>query len=161
MTPDTIIIHCSATRESQAVTVEQIDEMHRLRGFFRPLQAEKLKHIGYHYYIRRDGIVYPGRLETEQGAHCAGYNSRSIGVCYEGGLDAAGRPKDTRTEAQKIAIRNLVAILCRKWTVTEILGHRDTSPDKNANGTVEPSEWTKACPCFDAKTEYKSYLNKI
>ena len=64
MTPDTIIIHCSATRETQDVTVEEIDAMHRQRGFTRSIQAEKLKHIGYHYYVRRDGTISPGALLT-------------------------------------------------------------------------------------------------
>jgi N-acetyl-anhydromuramyl-L-alanine amidase AmpD len=161
MTPDTIIVHCSATPETQNVTVEQIDEMHRLRGFRRPVQAEKLKCIGYHYYIRRDGTVCPGRLETEVGAHCAGRNSRSVGICYEGGLDRKGQVKDTRTTAQKTALRTLIGILCRKYDIREILGHRDTSPDANKDGIIEPDEWVKGCPSFDAKTEYQSYLKHV
>jgi N-acetylmuramoyl-L-alanine amidase len=35
-----------------------------------------------------------------------------------------------------------------------ILGHRDTSPDLNGNGIVEPCEWLKECPSFDAAKEY-------
>ena len=161
MTPDTIIIHCSATRETQDVTVEQIDRMHRDRGFRRPVQAERLGHIGYHYYVRRDGTIAPGRLETEVGAHCAGYNARSIGICYEGGLDRLGNAKDTRTTEQREALRSLIRIICRKHSIGQILGHRDTSPDTNRNGTVDPNERVKDCPCFDAKKEYKSYLNQI
>lgn len=158
MTPDTIIIHCSATRETQDVTVEEIDAMHRQRGFTRSIQAEKLKHIGYHYYVRRDGTISPGRLETEMGAHCTGYNAHSVGICYEGGLDRNGKAKDTRSAAQKQAIRTLLNLLCKKWAIREILGHRDASPDKNKNGIIEPNEWMKECPSFDAKSEYKSYL---
>jgi N-acetyl-anhydromuramyl-L-alanine amidase AmpD len=161
MIPDTIIIHCSATSEVANVTVEQIDEMHRARGFSRPVQAEKLKHIGYHWYIRRDGTISPGRLETETGAHCAGYNSRSIGICYEGGLDRKGQAKDTRTAMQKTALRELIRIVCRKYGIRQILGHRDTSPDTNRNGAVEPDEWVKDCPCFDAKKEYESYVKTV
>jgi N-acetylmuramoyl-L-alanine amidase len=160
MTPTLIIIHCSATRETQNVTVEQIDEMHRRRGFLRPVQAERLKHIGYQYYIRRDGSVWSGRLESEVGAHCVGYNSKSIGICYEGGLDSNGKPKDTRTPHQRLAIENLIRTLVRKHNIAEILGHRDTSPDLNKNGVIEPHEWVKACPCFDAKSEYKSLIIK-
>ena len=32
-------------------------------------------------------------------------------------------------------------------------GHRDLSPDLNGNGEIEPEEWVKACPCFDAEEE--------
>ena len=37
-----------------------------------------------------------------------------------------------------------------------ICGHRDFSPDLNGNGIIEPWEWMKACPCFDAIDEYQS-----
>jgi hypothetical protein len=64
MTPDTIIIHCPAARGTQNATVEQTGGMHRARGFLRPIQVGKPRHIGYHYYVRRGGTVFPGRLET-------------------------------------------------------------------------------------------------
>ena len=37
-----------------------------------------------------------------------------------------------------------------------IRGHRDFSPDLNGNGTIEPNEWIKDCPSFDAREEYKN-----
>ena len=40
----------------------------------------------------------------------------------------------------------------------DVLGHRDTSPDLDGDGIVEPEEWTKMCPCFDAKEEYSDLL---
>lgn len=89
------------------------------------------------YYITKDGTVYPGRPESEPGAHALRYNAHSIGVCYEGGLDADGRPADTRTPAQKLAMRKLLESLCLDYPDAAILGHRDLP-------------WVrKACPCFD------------
>lgn len=73
-----IVIHCSATRVTQDFTFEQLEACHLARGF---------KSIGYHYYITKDGVVYPGRPESEVGAHARHYNAHSIGICYEGGLD--------------------------------------------------------------------------
>ena len=32
-----------------------------------------------------------------------------------------------------------------------VIGHRDTSPDLNGNGHIEPEEYIKACPCFDVR----------
>jgi hypothetical protein len=29
-------------------------------------------------------VVYPGRPESEVGAHARHYNAHSIGICYEG-----------------------------------------------------------------------------
>lgn len=45
------------------------------------------------------------------GAHCKGHNEGSIGICYEGGLDIKGNPKDTRTAEQKRAMKWLIETL--------------------------------------------------
>lgn len=76
-----IVVHCSATREDRPFTVEALRAVHLSRGF---------SDIGYHYYIRRDGTVVRTRPLALAGAHVKGYNKYSIGICYEGGLDARG-----------------------------------------------------------------------
>lgn len=86
-----IIIHCSATRENRDFTVEDLLRCHRQRKF---------RTIGYHFYIRRSGIITQHRKLKEVGAHCRPWNRCSIGICYEGGLDAEGHPADTRTQEQ-------------------------------------------------------------
>jgi len=43
--------------------------------------------IGYHFYVRKDGSVYRGRPIGTVGAHCTGYNDKSIGVCFEGNFE--------------------------------------------------------------------------
>ena len=102
-----------------------------------------MKCIGYHYVVDLDGTVEPGRPESEIGAHCLGHNQYSIGVCYVGGLAADGRtPEDTRTAAQKEALLALLKKLRAKYTKASIHGHRDFA--------------AKACPSFDATTEYKN-----
>lgn len=142
-----IVLHCSATKEGQKVTVPEIDTWHKTRGF---------RKIGYHYVIYLDGTIHAGRDIAEVGAHVSGHNADSIGICYVGGLDAAGKPKDTRTPEQKAAMLYLLQQLREKFPAAKICGHRDFSPDKNGNGTIEPTEYIKACPCFDAIPEYKS-----
>ena len=74
-----IVVHCSATRADCALTTEDLETIHRRRGF---------RGIGYHYYIRRDGTVVNTRALELVGAHAKGHNAHSIGICYEGGLDA-------------------------------------------------------------------------
>lgn len=142
-----LVLHCSATREGQHVTVADIDRWHRDRGF---------KKIGYHYVIYLDGSIHTGRDLEEVGAHVTGHNATTIGICYIGGLDAAGNPRDTRTPEQKAAIVYLLESLREKFPTARICGHRDFSPDKNGNGKIEPNEYIKACPCFDAAAEYKN-----
>ena len=97
-----------------------------------------------------DGTVTNTRPIELVGAHVKGYNKHSIGICYEGGLDASGNPKDTRTPEQRSALRLLVAQLLRRFKdEVRVCGHRDLSPDLNGDGTVEPREWVKQCPCFE------------
>ena len=83
-----LIIHCSATRYDRDFPVEALRASHKARGF---------ADIGYHFYITRDGYLHRCRPVNQIGAHAAGWNDRSIGICYEGGLDEAGTPSDTRT----------------------------------------------------------------
>lgn len=149
---DAIVIHCSATREGQDVRAADIDKWHKERGFAC---------IGYNYVIDLDGTVEMGRPLTRDGAHCntAGtsgksYNKHSIGICYVGGLDKYGRAKDTRTAAQKRALTALVYRLLAEYPITDVLGHRDASPDRNGDGTVSSNEWIKECPCFDVRKEF-------
>ncbi len=126
-----IVVHCTATPAGRDVTAADVDRWHRQRGF---------RCIGYHYLVRLDGRIERGRPENEQGAHCRGHNARSIGVGYAGGLDANGRPADTRTPEQRAALMTLLRDLRRRYPEAVIRGHRDFA--------------AKACPCFDATTEY-------
>jgi len=129
-----IIIHCTATREGQHVTVETIRKMHiKDRGW---------SDIGYHYIIYLDGSIHNGRDVDISGAHCSGHNSHSIGVVYVGGVKKDGKtPKDTRTEAQKKSLVKILKALKKLYPNATIHGHYEYS--------------NKACPCFDVK-EYKS-----
>ena len=151
-TIDSIVIHCSATREGVNYHASDIDRWHRQRGF---------QCIGYNYVIDLDGTVEIGRPLTMNGAHCSdsglsgrSYNSHSIGICYIGGLDKNGKAKDTRTREQIEAMHELVEFLMDRYPIVDVLGHRDASPDRNGNGIIEPSEWVKQCPCFNAQEEY-------
>ena len=139
---DSIIVHCSATKAGQDFTAADIDCWHRERGF---------NGIGYHYVVRLDGKLEKGRDVSLAGAHCRGWNERSVGICYIGGLDANGRPADTRTNAQKRVLYQIIMDLQREYNILQVLGHRDTSPDLNGDGVIEPYEYVRACPCFDVR----------
>lgn len=143
---DEIIVHCTATREGQPKTVEQLRAEHKRRGW---------SDIGYHYVVTLDGGVHTGRNVNLVGAHVAGHNAHSIGVVYVGGIDKYGRAKDTRTDEQRAALLSLLLELRRLYPTARIRGHRDCSPDLDGDGQVEPSEWVKQCPCFDATKEYR------
>ncbi len=128
-----IIIHCSATPEGRNFKASDIDHWHRQRGF---------KKIGYHYVIDLDGTIEVGRDEDEIGAHCVGHNRESIGICYIGGLDCNLKPKDTRTEAQKASLRQLVKNLIVRYPCATLHGHCEFAK--------------KTCPCFDVASILKT-----
>jgi N-acetylmuramoyl-L-alanine amidase len=128
---DFIAIHCTATREGQNFKAADIDRWHRAKGWLK---------IGYHYVIDLDGNVEKGRPDDMPGAHVEGYNSRSLGIVYVGGLADDGKtPKDTRTPAQIAALTKLVRELHAKHPNAVIQGHRDFP------------KVAKACPSFDVK----------
>ena len=129
-----IVVHCSAVRPDQSSSAAQIDSWHRKERHWK-------LGIGYHYVVRRDGTIEPGRPEEQIGAHCLNHNAHSIGVCYEGGLDIRGQPADTRTAEQKQAMRQLLEELHGRYPRALIVGHHDLNPGK-------------PCPCYDVAREY-------
>ena len=129
-----LIVHCTATRCNKDFPVSTLRASHKARGF---------ADIGYHFYITRDGETHPCRPVHQIGAHATGWNDKSIGICYEGGLDENGRIADTRTYAQKCALLDLLRQLKTDYPKAKILGHYQLSENVR-----------KACPCFDAATEY-------
>ena len=130
-----LVVHCSATPEGRTHTAKDINLWHRLRGF---------NEIGYNYVILLDGTIEQGRDVDKIPAHVEGHNKDSIGICYIGGVDKNTlQPKDTRTKAQKEALIKLLKELRELYPDAVIQGHRDFVGVK------------KACPCFNAKDEYK------
>lgn len=127
-----IIIHCADTPEGRDVRAAEIKRWHLGNGW---------SDIGYHYVVDLDGTIEAGRDVEIVGAHTAGHNATSIGVCYVGGADKNMKPKDTRTEAQKASLLLLVRYLKSKYPGAQVYGHRDFSD--------------KACPSFDARKEYE------
>lgn len=125
-----LVVHCSATPAGKPFRAADIDRWHRERGW---------DGIGYHYVIPLDGSIEPGRELERAGAHVSGHNARTIGICYVGGTDAAGKAKDTLNPEQAKALRLLLEGLRARWPRTTIRGHRDYP------------KVAKACPSFDLR----------
>jgi N-acetyl-anhydromuramyl-L-alanine amidase AmpD len=122
-----LTIHCAATPEGRDVKAESISAW----------DTAKFGQISYHYVIELDGSVHATLPDTLKGAHVGGANTGNVGVCYVGGVDKAGKPKDTRTPAQSAALRKLVDTYRARIPNLIVRGHRD---------------WpgvAKACPSFD------------
>lgn len=128
---DMVIIHCSATEAGNDYDVEHIRKWH--------VEGNGWSDVGYHFVVKLDGTIQEGRPIWRAGAHCKGKNMRSIGICYIGGV-RDGAPKDTRTEAQKVALVKLLKYIRKQYSGVGIYGHRDFA--------------NKNCPSFDATAEY-------
>lgn len=128
-----IIVHCTATPEGRKTSVADIRSWHKERGW---------SDIGYHYVVQLDGTVNEGRSVEIAGAHVKGQNTNSIGITYVGGVDKYSlTPKDTRTKEQKESLLKMLDYLKTLYPKATIHGHNEFA--------------SKACPCFDAKKEYK------
>lgn len=145
---DLIVIHCSATKEDEDFSVDDLRELH--------VNKNGWSDIGYHFYYTKDGKEHICRPVEKLGAHAKGHNKTSVGLSYEGGLDSSGNPADTRNTLQKIAIGRRVSRLREYFGEIPVIGHRDLSPDKNGDGTIDASERMKQCPCYDAVKEHNT-----
>jgi N-acetylmuramoyl-L-alanine amidase len=127
-TPRFLTIHCSAHPEGRNVTVAQMNA----------IAMQRFRQRSYHWIITTDGVAHRNLADNQRGAHVGKNNTGNIGIVYVGGMDAAFKnPKDTRTPAQKEAIRKLVVEYREKYPGIIVRGHRD---------------WpgvAKACPSFD------------
>lgn len=113
-----IILHHAAASECDARTVHT---WHLKRGF---------SGIGYHFLVRKNGTIERGRAENLVGAHAAGNNSNSIGICFEGNFET-----ESMGEAQKNAGAELVEYLKQKYSIDTVVRHKDLAatacPGKN------------------------------
>jgi N-acetylmuramoyl-L-alanine amidase len=70
--------------------------------------------IGYHYVIRRDGLVEPGRQQDVVGAHDSEYNHNSIALCVVG-------DQDNETIEQEKAVAGLIKTLQAEYSDLKIV----------------------------------------
>ena len=105
---DMIVLHHA---EASSCTAKDINRWHIGRGY---------SGIGYHYFINKKGEIYKGRPDNTIGAHAKGYNSTSIGICFEGRYN-----KEVMPQAQLQAGKELVTYLKKKYNITKVKRHKD------------------------------------
>jgi len=130
-----LTIHCASTPEGRAVSADTISKW----------DIERFGQVSYHWVVELDGSMHRTLGDEVKGAHVGGANTGNIGICYVGGVAADGKmPKDTRTPAQKAALRTLVRTYLDRVPGLVVRGHR---------------EWpkvSKACPSFDVAAWLKA-----
>lgn len=143
-----LVIHCTATPEGREVSAAEIRRWHTAPA---SQGGRGWKQVGYTDMVHLDGRIE--RLadnnedanvdpwEVTNGA--AGYNSVSRHIVYVGGCDNHLAPKDTRTEAQREALKRYVEDFHARFPQVKIVGHHELNPGK-------------ACPSFDVPTWLRS-----
>lgn len=140
---DEIIVHCSATPPDWLADEPLSTKVQRIRSWH--VNGNGWSDIGYHFVIDRDGSVATGRNIQRSGAHVAGHNARSVGVCLLGGKGSSrdDRITDHYTKKQITALRDLIHDLRRQHpSLTKLSGHNEYS--------------SKACPGFKVKPWWHS-----
>lgn len=135
---DTLIIHCADTPASMDVGAKEIRKWH--------VEENGWTDIGYHVVIRRNGKIEGGRPIWAVGAHVAGYNATSIGICMVGGSKETKKgnvEEDNFTPEQWTTLLRVVKTLMLVYPITVVKGHRDFP------------KVTKYCPSFDVATWLK------
>lgn len=134
---DRIIIHCSDTPAGMDIGADEIRKWH--------VEERGWVDIGYHFIIRRDATIETGRdvdkdgdIYEEVGAHVAGYNRNSIGICMVGGKGDNGEPSSSFTAAQFSSLETLIRLIRADYPRATIHGHREFSA-------------VKTCPNFDVQ----------
>lgn len=125
-----LTIHCAATPRGRDVKAPTISEW----------DIARFGQVSYHHVIELDGTTVRTLRDDQRGAHTGGANTGNIGVCYVGGVEKDMKPADTRTDAQKAALRKIVADYKAKFPDIVVRGHRDWPGTR------------KACPSFDVAT---------
>lgn len=124
-----LIWHCTATPAGREISVDQIRDWHKQRGW---------SDVGYHYIVHLDGTIEAGRPVDKVGAHVAGRNMGTIGAVYVGGIERDKlRAADTRTHKQKAAMLWLTKELAALYNLQRISGHSEYA--------------AKACPSFNVR----------
>lgn len=129
-----LTIHCAATPEGRDVDATTISNWDRA----------KFGQVSYHHVIELDGKTVRTLRDDQRGAHVAKNNSGNIGICYVGGVDAKMAPKDTRTPAQRAALKTIVRFYQTRYPGLIVRGHRDWPGVKKACPSFDVAAWLKA-----------------
>lgn len=93
--------------------------------------------IGYHYFIDKTGKVTQGRADSDEGAHCVGHNTTSIGICLAGNFDVT-MPTKEQIEALKTLIEKKMKDL--SIGIDKVYPHRKFA-SKSCFGKKLPDNW--------------------
>lgn len=103
---DMIVLHHAAASNC---SIYQVHKWHL---------ANQWSGCGYHYFINKQGQIFKGRPDDTIGSHAKGFNSTTLGICFEGNFE-----KESPTQVQINAGLELVEYLKKKYGISKVKGH--------------------------------------
>lgn len=122
--------------DSSNYTVKQCDVDHKARGFGK---SKLGYHVGYTFFIDKQGVVTQTREVGEEGAHTVGKNTTSIGICLAGNFDVT-----LPTGPQVASLRELLLKYSKSLNISpdKIVPHRNFA-SKSCYGSQLPERWAR------------------
>lgn len=121
-------------------TIKEVDSWHRQRNFIRSATGH---YCGYHYFITKSGELTQGRYDYEEGCHCIGMNTSSIGIGLAGNFSRGiWKENHQPTEAQEKTLQKLLVEKMKEHgiPVSHIVPHRFFSA-RECYGKNLDNEW--------------------
>lgn len=132
-----LTVHCAATPEGRDNSAAEV----------RSWDVARFGQPSYHHVIELDGDAVRHLRDEQRGAHVGRNNTGNIGICYVGGttsLNAGGKPKDTRTRAQKLTLARLIREYQAKYPGIIVRGHNEWPGVAKACPSFSVAAWLKA-----------------
>ena len=122
--PERITVHCAGTANGKKLTIHNVRKWH--------IDERGWDDVGYHYFIRLNGMIETGRDLGTQGAHVRGDNKNNVGICLAG--------TDCYTKEQLHSLRALINQLRETYRIPiwNVFAHNEFTKKKT-------------CPGFSAK----------
>ena len=122
-----IIVHCSASPDFQDIGFKEIDQWHHQRGLREGWIPRNGIWCGYHFLIRRNGIIELGRTIDDPGVHVEGENADSVGIWLIGTHEF--------TENQVKSLKRIIEGLQAEFEEAKIFEHREFESAKRQGKT--------------------------
>lgn len=144
-----VIVHHSLTKDSGSVSWGAI------RKYHTQTLKQPYKEIGYHCGVElvKSGEEFyfealMGRMWDVAGAHCRGYNTDSLGICFIGNYDKIPPSKEMLEAGAKVIALWLDLF---SLSINDIYSHHNFDSHKSCPGKLFNMETLKECVrrCYD------------
>lgn len=115
---DMVVLHHTGNPTDDDLSASEINASHQAQGWTC---------IGYHYVIRKNGVIEEGRPHWTVGAHAYGENSHTVGIHVCGNFEI-GEPTAKQIESLAMLLANICADYGLPIDREHVKAHRELMP---------------------------------